>query len=38
MGVASAPTHGRTYESLSASADKALYEVKNRGKGGFAIR
>ena len=38
IGVASAPTHGRTYESLSASADKALYEVKNRGKGGFAIR
>lgn len=38
IGVASAPTYGRTYESLSAVADDALYQIKKSGKGGFALR
>ncbi|MCI9241814.1 MAG: diguanylate cyclase [Lawsonibacter sp.] len=38
IGIASAPTYGRTFESLSASADEAMYEIKNGGKGGFALR
>lgn len=38
VGAASAPDHGRTYESLSAVADEALYQVKNSGKGGFQMR
>jgi len=38
VGAATAPTCGRTYETLSAVADNALYQVKNSGKGGFALR
>ena len=38
IGISSAPSHGRTYESLSACADEAMYEIKNSGKGGYAIR
>lgn len=37
VGAARAPAHGRNYESLSAVADKALYQIKNSGKGGFAL-
>jgi len=38
VGAATAPTCGRTYETLSAVADSALYQVKNSGKGGFAMQ
>ena len=38
VGAASAPDHGRTYEALSVVADEALYQIKNSGKGGFALR
>lgn len=38
IGISTAPSHGRTFESLSASADEAMYEIKNGGKGGFALR
>ena len=38
VGAASAPTFGRTYETLSLAADEALCEVKNGGKGGFVLR
>ncbi|USF26048.1 hypothetical protein N510_000966 [Firmicutes bacterium ASF500] len=38
IGAAGAPTYGSTYEELSAVADEALYEVKNKGKGGFCLK
>ena len=38
IGAASAPTYGRTYETLSAVADEVLYQVKNSGKGGFILK
>lgn len=38
IGAASAPGCGRTYETLSAVADGALYQVKNHGKGGFLLK
>ena len=38
VGAASAPACGRTYETLSAAADEALYSIKKGGKGGFALR
>lgn len=38
IGISSAPTYGRDFESLSAAADEAMYEIKNHGKGGFALR
>ena len=38
VGAASAPTYGRTFEALSVVADDALYQVKNSGKGGFALK
>ncbi len=38
VGAASAPTCGRTYETLSQVADEALYQVKNNKKGGFCLR
>lgn len=38
IGAASAPGCGRTYETLSAVADEALYQVKNHGKGGFLLK
>jgi len=37
IGISRAPACGRSYESLSAAADKALYQVKKDGKGGFAL-
>ena len=37
IGISSAPTHGRTYESLSSGADKAMYKIKNEGKGSYSI-
>lgn len=37
VGAARAPANGRNYETLSVVADKALYQVKNSGKGGFAL-
>ena len=36
MGLARFPEDGDTYEKLCDSADKALYEVKEKGKDGFA--
>ena len=38
VGAASAPAQGRTYEALSQVADKAMYQVKHSGKGGFILR
>ena len=38
IGISTAPAHGRTYEKLCASADEAMYEIKNGGKGGYAMR
>ncbi len=38
IGISSAPSYGRTFETLSAAADEAMYEIKNHGKGGFALR
>lgn len=38
IGAASAPSCGRSYETLSIVADEALYEVKNRGKSGFILK
>lgn len=38
IGAASAPGCGRNYETLSAVADEALYQVKNSGKGGFLLK
>lgn len=38
VGISRAPVDGRTFESLSAAADEAMYGIKNNGKGGFALR
>lgn len=38
VGAAAAPAQGRTYEALSLAADKAMYHIKQNGKGGFALR
>lgn len=35
IGIAIAPHNGRDYDSLFASADKAVYHVKNSGKNGY---
>ena len=35
IGVAIAPQNGRDYDTLFASADKAVYHVKNNGKNGY---
>ncbi len=35
IGIAIAPQNGRDYDSLFASADKAVYHVKNNGKNGY---
>ena len=35
IGIAIAPHNGRDYDSLFASADKAVYHVKNNGKNGY---
>ena len=35
IGIAIAPQNGRDYDSLFASADKAVYHVKNSGKNGY---
>ena len=35
IGIAYAPEHGKTYHALTLSADKALYQTKERGRDGF---
>ena len=35
IGIAIAPQNGRDYDSLFASADEALYHVKNNGRNGY---
>jgi len=35
IGISIAPHNGRDYDSLFASADKAVYHVKNNGKNGY---
>lgn len=35
IGIAIAPQNGRDYDTLFASADKAVYHVKNSGKNGY---
>lgn len=37
MGVSVAPNDGMTFDKLYENADKALYEVKNGGKGAFRL-
>src|SRR5438067_1020037 len=37
IGLASAPRDGNTTDELLSAADRAMYEAKRRGKGGFVI-
>ena len=37
VGIAMFPDHGITFTQLYKSADDALYEVKRRGKNGYAL-
>ena len=37
IGLASAPRDGATADELLSAADRAMYEAKRRGKGGFVI-
>ena len=37
IGLASAPRDGITADELLSAADRAMYEAKRRGKGGFVI-
>ena len=37
IGVASFPTHGNDPEALFAAADRAMYQVKRRGRDGVAV-
>lgn len=37
VGIAVAPEHGTTFESLYEKADIAMYEVKNKGKNNYKI-
>jgi diguanylate cyclase (GGDEF)-like protein len=37
IGLASAPQDGMTADELLSAADRAMYEAKRRGKGGFVI-
>ena len=37
IGLASAPRDGTTADELLSAADRAMYEAKRRGKGGFVI-
>jgi diguanylate cyclase (GGDEF)-like protein len=37
IGLASAPRDGMTADDLLSAADRAMYEAKRRGKGGFVI-
>jgi diguanylate cyclase (GGDEF)-like protein len=37
IGLASAPRDGVTADELLSAADRAMYEAKRRGKGGFVI-
>lgn len=38
IGIATCPMHGSTVNSLFKAADEAMYEVKRRGKNGFAAK
>lgn len=37
IGIAAAPCDGNTADELLSAADRAMYEAKRRGKGGFVI-
>jgi diguanylate cyclase (GGDEF)-like protein len=37
IGIAAAPRDGATADELLSAADRAMYEAKHRGKGGFVI-
>ena len=37
IGIAAAPRDGNTADKLLSAADRAMYEAKRRGKGGFVI-
>jgi hypothetical protein len=37
IGIAAAPRDGSTADELLSAADRAMYEAKRRGKGGFVI-
>lgn len=37
IGIAAVPRDGRTADELLSAADRAMYEAKRRGKGGFVI-
>src|SRR5262249_29889721 len=37
IGFATAPRDGMTADELLSAADRAMYEAKRRGKGGFVI-
>ena len=37
IGLASAPRDGMTADELLSAADRAMYEAKRRGKGGFVV-
>ena len=37
IGISSFPDDGHSREALLEAADKAMYEVKSRGKSGFAF-
>ena len=37
IGVAFSPQHGTDYDTLYQNADAALYETKERGRGGYTV-
>jgi diguanylate cyclase (GGDEF)-like protein len=38
IGIAQFPNHGNNVETLLKAADDAMYEVKRKGKNGYAIK